>query len=68
MRLHQGCYPYHEAVGFYLERAGYRSYEMDLRQQPMDFDFHLTHKMGEIDLSSLGACIFPKAFDNFGQE
>lgn len=41
-------YPYHQAIGFYLERAGFKSSQLDLlRKLPMEFDFYLTHKMGE---------------------
>lgn len=39
-------YPYHQALGFYLERAGYRATSLELmRRFPMEFDFHLTHEM-----------------------
>ena len=39
-------YPYHQAIGYYLERAGYRSSLLDLmRHFPMEFDFYLTHEM-----------------------
>lgn len=39
-------YPYHQAIGFYLERAGYRSSALDLlRRLPIEFDFYLTHEM-----------------------
>ncbi|MBW8467874.1 MAG: hypothetical protein K0M67_06400 [Thiobacillus sp.] len=39
-------YPYHQAIGFYLERAGYRASTLDLmRRFPMEFDFYLTHEM-----------------------
>lgn len=39
-------YPYHQAIGFYLERAGYRASSLDLmRRFPMEFDFYLTHEM-----------------------
>ena len=39
-------YPYHQAIGFYLERAGYRASSLDLmRRFPMEFDFYLTHAM-----------------------
>ena len=39
-------YPYHQVIGFYLERAGYRASSLDLmRRFPMEFDFYLTHEM-----------------------
>ena len=41
-------YPYHQAVGFYLERAGV--YDEDclssFRSEPMNYNFYLTHRMG----------------------
>ncbi len=43
-------YPYHQAIGFYLQRAGYSAAAVDLmRQFPMEFDFYLTHQMGKTD-------------------
>lgn len=42
----QFAYPYHQAIGFYLERAGYQASSLDLmRRFPMEFDFYLTHQM-----------------------
>ncbi|MGD0389978.1 MAG: hypothetical protein ABSC42_13600 [Tepidisphaeraceae bacterium] len=39
-------YPYHQAIGFLLERTGYRPIQTELfRQLPMDFDFYLAHGM-----------------------
>jgi len=39
-------YPYHQVVGFYLDRAGYRPSLLELlRQFPMEFDFYLEHRM-----------------------
>ncbi len=41
------AYPYHQAIGFYLERAGHRPSSLDpLRKLPQEFDFYLAHKMG----------------------
>jgi predicted transcriptional regulator of viral defense system len=39
-------YPYHQAVGYYMERAGYRSTQLDLlRRFPMEKDFYLDHQI-----------------------
>lgn len=43
-------YPYHQAIGFYLERAGYSSSAVDLfRQMPQPFRFYLSHGMSETE-------------------
>lgn len=37
-------YPYHQAIGYYLERASYKPSLIDIfRRQPMLRDFYLTH-------------------------
>jgi len=45
----QYVYPYHQAIGFYMEMAGnYRASQVELfRKQPMEFDFYLAHQIGE---------------------
>ncbi len=41
-------YPYHQAIGFYLERAGYEAAAIDLfRKMPREFDFYLQHNLKE---------------------
>jgi hypothetical protein len=43
-------YPYHQAIGFYLERTGYKPSSLDLlRRFPMNFDFYLTYGMKETE-------------------
>jgi hypothetical protein len=43
-------YPYHQAIGFYLERAGYSPAALDLlRQIPQPFRFYLAHAMSETE-------------------
>jgi len=43
-------YPYHQVIGFYLDRAGYMPAAVDLlRRFPIHFDFYLTHAMGQTD-------------------
>lgn len=56
-------YPYHQAIGYYLERAGYKSSLVDLlRNQPIKFDFYLTHKMGATDYVQSWRLYIPKGF------
>lgn len=43
-------YPYHQAVGFYLERAGYKPAALDLlRRFPIAYDFYLAHQIEKTD-------------------
>jgi len=40
------AYPYHQAIGYYLERAAYKPSQIDLiRRLPIQYDFYLTHAM-----------------------
>lgn len=41
-------YPYHQAIGFYMERAGYRGRQLErFKKLPMPLDFYLTHGMDQ---------------------
>lgn len=41
-------YPYHQAIGYYLERARFNPSRVELfRKMPMERDFYLTHQMGK---------------------
>lgn len=56
-------YPYHQAIGFYLERAEYKSILVDLlRSFPMEYDFYLTHQMGETEYVEDWRLFIPKGF------
>jgi hypothetical protein len=56
-------YPYHQAIGFYLERAGYKSKSLDLlRRFPMNYDFYLANQMGETEYVSEWRLYIPKGF------
>lgn len=56
-------YPYHQAVGFYLERAGYTAAQLDLlRQMPRDFDFYLANAMKQTDYDDAWRLFYPKGF------
>jgi predicted transcriptional regulator of viral defense system len=54
-------YPYHQAIGFLMESAGYgdKRYGL-LRQQGLEFDFFLTHGMKQPEYSKAWRLFFPK--------
>jgi predicted transcriptional regulator of viral defense system len=57
-------YPYHQAIGFIMERAGYPKsrYEM-LRELGLQFDFYLSHDMKEPEYSTEWRLYFPQGFE-----
>lgn len=54
-------YPYHQAIGFYLERSGaYEESRLELfRTQPFELDFYLTYAMQKPEYSSRWRLYFP---------
>lgn len=56
-------YPYHQAIGFYLSRAGFRSDSVQLLKQfPITMDFYLTHEMRETDYVAEWRLHIPRGF------
>jgi hypothetical protein len=56
-------YPYHQAIGYYLERAGHSGAALDvLRKLPMELDFYLTHQMSQTDYVKGWRLFVPKGF------
>jgi predicted transcriptional regulator of viral defense system len=56
-------YPYHQAIGFYLEKAGYDRSEVDLmRERPIEHDFYLDHAMRQTEYNSRWRLFVPKGF------
>jgi predicted transcriptional regulator of viral defense system len=57
-------YPYHQAIGFYLERAGvYKESQINLMKKfDMKHNFYLVHNMKETDYSEKWRIFYPKGF------
>lgn len=54
-------YPYHQAIGFYLERARYKKSLIEIMEQfEIKYDFYLTHRVENMDFSSKWRLHFPK--------
>jgi hypothetical protein len=55
-------YPYHQAIGFYMQRAGYDVDAVKLMWQsrPIEVDFYLAHRMERKDYSQEWRVYFPK--------
>jgi len=58
------AYPYHQAVGFLMERAGYdeKRYAM-LRELGLEFDFYVSHDMKAPAYSTEWRLFFPKGLE-----
>ncbi len=56
-------YPYHQVIGFYMERAGYQEAQLRLvRKIEMKYDFYLDYGMKETSYSKEWRLYFPKNF------
>lgn len=54
-------YPYHQAIGFYMQRAGYEESRYErLRKLPISFDFYLTYGLKAKDYDPAWRLFFPK--------
>jgi predicted transcriptional regulator of viral defense system len=59
-------YPYNQAVGFYLERAGYKGGMIEmLRRKEMHFDFYLDYNLEEKEYSPEWRIYYPKGLPDF---
>jgi predicted transcriptional regulator of viral defense system len=57
------AYPYHQAIGYYLERADYKPSQIDLiRRLPIENDFYLMHEMGDTRYVSNWRLAVPEGF------
>ncbi len=57
-------YPYHQAIGFYLERSeSYTESQISLfRKFEINYDFYLVHNMKEMEYSKKWRLFYPKGF------
>jgi predicted transcriptional regulator of viral defense system len=56
-------YPYHQVIGFYMQRAGYEQSRWERLKKPsIEFDFYLAHDIREKDYDPFWHLFFPKGF------
>jgi len=56
-------YPFHQAIGFYMQRAGYDEKQCGrLKKLGLEFDFYLAHDIRDKDYDADWRLFFPKGF------
>jgi len=57
-------YPYHQAIGFLMEKAGYSKKSLELIQNEFqyEFDFYLTHQIKKPEYSQKWRLFYPRGF------
>lgn len=55
-------YPYHQAIGFYLEKANYKEQDINYFRKNMKVDFYLTYDIRNKDYSKTWKLYYPKGF------
>ena len=54
-------YPYHQAIGFYMQQAGYAPKQYERLKEPgLNFDFYLGHDIRDRDYSAEWRLFYPK--------
>ena len=54
-------YPYHQAIGFYMQRAGYAEKQYGrLKKLGLDFDFYLAHDMRRTAFDAAWRLFYPQ--------
>ncbi len=55
-------YPYHQAIGFYLENAGYKTKDIQLFNRKIELNFYLTYNIRNKEFSNKWKLFYPKGF------
>jgi len=59
----QFIYPYHQAIGYFLEKAGMPIQEAGkLKMLGLDYDFYITHQIGNVAYSKEWRLYYPRGF------
>jgi hypothetical protein len=57
-------YPFHQAIGFYMQKAGYETERWErLKALPIVFDFYLAHDVGDKAYDPSWRLFFPKGLE-----
>lgn len=57
-------YPYHQVIGFYLEKAGFSSQMLKLFEEKINLNFYLTYNMKKPLFSSRWRLYYPRGMDS----